>query len=245
ALRYAGNKNALEFLGGCSDTTRDVSNTQVMSVHRSGYVAIGTDAPASGSTLLTVNGDVDIQGTLTATSKSFVSPHPADPSLQIRYVSLEGGEHGTYFRGTEQLINGKAIIKVPEHFRLVTQPEGLTVQVTPLGPASLWIEEKSLDRIVVAGDSDVKFDFWVNGRRAGFDTFNPIETNKLFVPKKKGVKFGRGLSAGIKQVLKDNGTLNPDGTPNEYTANALGWQLKEPEKSPVRGRVDLDGTVVD
>ena len=36
--------------------------------------------------------------TITGT-KSFVEPHPTDPTKVIRYVSLEGPEAGTYFRG--------------------------------------------------------------------------------------------------------------------------------------------------
>jgi hypothetical protein len=47
-------------------------------------------------------------------------PDPSDPGKEIVYVALEGGEAGTYVRGTGQLNDGKAVLALPEHFRLVT-----------------------------------------------------------------------------------------------------------------------------
>ncbi len=35
------------------------------------------------------------------------------------------------------------------------------------------------------------------------------------------------LSDGLRQVLVENGILNPDFTPNESTAAAMGWELRE------------------
>jgi hypothetical protein len=55
--------------------------------------------------------------------KSFVDPHPTDPTRTIHYVSLEGNEAGTYFRGTGRIVDGSYIIQVPEDFRYVTDPE--------------------------------------------------------------------------------------------------------------------------
>src|SRR5262249_20906794 len=52
-------------------------------------------------------------------AKYFVEPHPTDPSQVIRYVSLEGPEAGTYFRGRGKFQNGLATIEVPEDFRMV------------------------------------------------------------------------------------------------------------------------------
>ncbi len=52
---------------------------------------------------------------------------------EVRFVCLEGNESGTYFRGSSRLVGGRAVIDVPEEFRLVREPEGLTVQITPRG----------------------------------------------------------------------------------------------------------------
>src|SRR5262249_2359588 len=66
-------------------------------------------------------------------AKYFVEPPPTDSSMVIRYVALEGPEAGTFFRGKARFQNGFAAIEVPEDFRLVTDPEGLSIQVTPIG----------------------------------------------------------------------------------------------------------------
>src|SRR4029077_12231115 len=73
-------------------------------------------------------------------AKYFVEPHATDPSKVVRFVALEGNESGTYFRGTASTVEGEAVIDVPEDFRMVTDSEGLTVQLTPVGrSASLFV----------------------------------------------------------------------------------------------------------
>lgn len=88
---------------------------------------------------------------------------------------VEGNEAGTYFRGSAQLRDGVAVIEVPEEFRLVTEAEGLTVQLTPMGRnAGLWVEAQDLDRIVVRGERDAAFHYFVNGVRSGYAGFQAI-----------------------------------------------------------------------
>src|SRR5207253_5044960 len=97
------------------------------------------------------------QGAFAATgTKNFVEPHPTDASKVIRYVSLEGPEAGTYFRGRGKFQNGFAAIEVPEDFRLVTDAEGLSIQVTPIGGmAMVSVVRIGLDGIVVEASRDV------------------------------------------------------------------------------------------
>jgi hypothetical protein len=172
---------------------------------------------------------VNVQGDLNVTgAKAFVQPHPTDPSKALRFVCLEGNESGTYFRGTGVLVNGRAVIEVPEEFRLVTEDQGLTVQVTPLGAiAALAVESKDLDQIVVVGSRNVEFDYFVNGVRKGFAGAPVVIDNRAFVPEVRGVPFGLKYPAALREVLVQNGTLNPDFTPNEATASRLGWKLRE------------------
>jgi hypothetical protein len=60
------------------------------------------------------DGNVFVGGNFTVSgTTSFVQAHPTDPSREIVYVALEGGEAGTYMRGTGQLVNGKAVIALP------------------------------------------------------------------------------------------------------------------------------------
>ncbi len=171
------------------------------------------------------DGDLGASGT-----KAFLQPHPHDPSLAVRFVCLEGNEAGTYFRGTAQLVNGTAEIPIPESWRLCSADEQITVQVTAVGgPAVLFVAEKSRERIVVQGSPDVAFDYHVNGVRQGYETIETVLPNGFFRPDVRGVPYGRHLSEGIRRILVQNGTLNPDFTPNEATAARLGWELSDPE----------------
>jgi hypothetical protein len=126
---------------------------------------------------LTVNGNISKTGTV-----SFVERHPTDTSKAIVYVSLEGGEAGTYCRGTAVLQNGAARIELPEHFGFVTSNEGLTVQVTPNGPCNgLYVGSRSNTFIEVSelgnGTSNVSFDWIVHGIRKGYESYDPITSD--------------------------------------------------------------------
>ena len=102
-------------------------------------------------------------------SKSFGEPHPSDPTKMIDYVSLEGPESGVYFRGTARIVDGMAVIPVPDHFAMVADVDGLTVQLTPVGAAaSMYIVSEDLNRIVVRSNRDVMFHYQVNGVRLSF-----------------------------------------------------------------------------
>ena len=125
-------------------------------------------------------------GILSSGTKSFIQEHPTEPNQAIIYAALEGGEAGTYYRGTAQLKNGTARVDLPEHFSLVTEKEGLTAQVTPRGECNgLYVEEVSTTYIVVrelmGGNSDVHFDFFINGVRAGYRDFAvQVDTTEFF-----------------------------------------------------------------
>lgn len=114
-------------------------------------------------------GSLEIAGNLTvAGKKSFVAIDPADPASRIHYVSLEGPEAGTYYRGSASTWEGEARIDLPEHFARVTAPDGLTVQLTPTGEWSrLYVVEKTPQRLVVrsADGAEVEFDFLIQGVR--------------------------------------------------------------------------------
>jgi hypothetical protein len=164
-----------------------------------------------------------------------VEPHPTDASKTIRYVSLEGNEAGTYFRGRGRFENGLAVIEVPSDFRIVTDPEGLSIQVTPIGEtASVAVQEIGLDRIVVKGTRDVEFFFLVNGVRHAYRDAGPIAENALFVPASPDEPLPAYLPEALRQRLISNGTYRADGTVNLDTAQRLGWdKIWEQRSRPV------------
>ncbi|RKY11830.1 MAG: hypothetical protein DRP82_07175, partial [Planctomycetota bacterium] len=115
--------------------------------------------------------DLNVSGT-----KNFVQPHPKDPEKEIVYACLEGGESGTYCRGVGRLVNGAAVVKLPEHFTLVTAEEGLTAYVTPMGECiGLYVERVNNRELVVrevgGGKSNVNFSWLVMGIRKGYENY--------------------------------------------------------------------------
>ncbi len=157
-------------------------------------------------------------------AKYFVEPHPTDASKVIRYVSLEGPEAGTYFRGRGRFQNGLATIEVPEDFRMVTDPEGLSIQVTPIGEfASVAVVRLDLEEILVKGSRNVEFFYTVNGVRKTHRDLKPIGPGSEFMPRSADARMPLYLTEGQKALLVSNGTYNADGTVNMETAERLGW----------------------
>lgn len=157
-------------------------------------------------------------------AKAFYEPHPTDPDKVIRYVSLEGPEAGTYFRGRGVLENGRAVIDVPESFRMVTDADGLTAQVTVMGrPTTIGVSSLDLNQVVVEGTRDVEFSYLVQGVRRAYKDFQVVAKNAFFQPRSPGDQMPSSLSPDEKARLVANGTYNADGSVNMGTAERLGW----------------------
>ena len=109
---------SLRFISGVLSTTID------------GVAAQGSLARDAGANNYAVFAFGDYGGN---GAKYFVEPHPRQADMVILYVALEGPESGTYFRGKGKFQNGVATIQVPEDFRMLTDEEGLSVQITPIG----------------------------------------------------------------------------------------------------------------
>jgi hypothetical protein len=157
-------------------------------------------------------------------TKHFLDPHPTDPNRSIAYISLEGPEAGTYFRGRGRFQNGIARIVVPDHFRMVTDSSGLGVQITPIGPmATFSVLKADLEEIVVQGSRDVEFYYMVNGVRAAYKDASPFRDAGDFAPRSADARLPEWLSPEQRRRLIQNGTYRPDGTVNVETARRLGW----------------------
>jgi len=130
--------------------------------------------------IVTVNGNLIVTG-----SKGFVQQHPTNLTQEIVYICLEGGEAGTYSRGSSIMENGIAVVELPEHFALVTNLNGLTVQITPRGPVQsmLYVESVTPSQLVVKAsnpaDANVPFDFMINGLRKGFEDHQVIRDKQV------------------------------------------------------------------
>ncbi len=125
-----------------------------------GSVAVGGIARETPNT-------VNIFGT----TKNFVEVNPDDPRTDIWYASLEGPEAAMYCRGSATLVNGRATIVLPEHFKSLAQEGSLTVLLTPnsFDTPGLGFGKKSLDGIEVGelnhGKGNFDFDWEVKAVR--------------------------------------------------------------------------------
>jgi hypothetical protein len=140
-------------------------------------VGIGTTDP---SATLHVEGNLFVNGSITKTGGGeFVAQgNPVNPTQKIVYATPIGSEVGTYIRDTAQLVNGEAVIELPEHFGLVTAEEGLTVVLTPLGEwLQLYVVEKSTKQLIVreASGKSGQFDYLVQGVRKGYEDHQVIQ----------------------------------------------------------------------
>ncbi|MEZ6187245.1 MAG: PilZ domain-containing protein [Planctomycetota bacterium] len=74
-----------------------------------------------------------------------------------------GGQLG--IRGRAVLRSGVAVVAFPDAFAARVEAEGLTVHLTPRGPAALYVSEVHADRIVVEavqrGEAPLEFDYLV------------------------------------------------------------------------------------
>ena len=121
---------------------------------------------------------------------------------------------------------------------MVTDRDGLSIQVTPIGQmATVAVQSIDLDRIVVRGSRNVEFFYTVNGVRRSFKDHVPIQPSQgEYEPEKADVTLESHhyLTPDQKRVLIQNGTYTPDGKVNMETARRLGWDKIWESNVPVR-----------
>lgn len=137
-----------------------------------------------GSGSVYVDGSTSVQGPLSCTgnffasgdvgggSKSFWIDHPTKAGKQLRHGSLEGPEHGVYYRGVVTFDgDGEAVFELPDYFTALVLPEDVpTVQVTGVGRPFLTGAERVVDgRVTAYGDPGREAHVTVTAARAFFD----------------------------------------------------------------------------
>ena len=149
--------------------------------------AMFVNSEGGGSLFLTnANGDPTIilngnTGNITSTARLVSRSAMIDESTGIYHTALEGPEAGTYHRGTAALINGEAVISLPDHFALIASREGMTVQLTPHSAESegLAVISKSPEEIRIKelrkGKGNYEFDFIVHAVHKKYTDFKVIQ----------------------------------------------------------------------
>ncbi len=125
---YTSN-SSLVFRPGINSTTaiqyQSSSGTSIITIDTTNSrIGIGTTSPSY---------DLEVNGEISATNKSFVIDHPTKPGMKLRYGSLEGPENGVYVRGR---IEDKNVIELPDYWTGLIDPSTITVHLTPAGKFS-------------------------------------------------------------------------------------------------------------
>jgi hypothetical protein len=128
------------------------STNDILVIRGNGRVGIGKTTPnatldVSGSTI--ISGNLNVTGTLTATTKSFDIVHPLNSNMRLRYGSLEGPENGVYVRGKTK----EKTIQLPEYWTNLVDETTITVNLTPIGShQQLWVEKVENNTVVIGGE---------------------------------------------------------------------------------------------
>jgi hypothetical protein len=140
---------------------------------------------------ITAGGSMELNGNLVVHgSKSFMIEHPENEDKYIRYTANESPEVALKIRGKDKLKNGKVKIKLPHHWELVTEENGLvTAQVTPLGDCKgLFVTKLRYNAFEVKecqnGKSNTEFCWEITATRKGFKDFE-VEPTKEEVLEEK------------------------------------------------------------
>jgi len=132
--------------------------------------------------------NADGTGSVFGDTKNFRMDHPEQPGKEIWYASVEGPEAGAYDRGTAALEQGEAFIPFSDHFKLVINPETMTVILTPHSTDTygLAVIEKTAEGIRVGelrnGTGNFSFDWEVKAVRKGYEDYRVIRDASEYVP---------------------------------------------------------------
>lgn len=140
-----------------------------------GWFSVNDSAGVAQATVM-VNASGD--GIVTADTKNFKVPDPDDSRYDILYACVEGPEAAMYTRGTGHLVDGQAVVDLPDHFLKLANMSTLTIQVTPLDECEGLFCRKGNRQFLVKelrkGSSNIDFDWEVKAVRKGHEDYQVV-----------------------------------------------------------------------
>ena len=122
-------------------------------------ITFGQNGVAPVAAINTTSGNMQIAGTFSALSKSFLIDHPTKPGMQLRYGSLESPYHGVRLTGEATVINGECTVQLPDYIHGLVHSKDAQVQLTNYKHGKvLWVDDISID----ANCFTVKMDININ-----------------------------------------------------------------------------------
>jgi hypothetical protein len=104
------------------------------------------------------SGNVNVTGSLSKGTGSFVIDHPLDPENKLlRHNFVESPENLLIYRGKAELnSNGEALIEMPDYFKALTKEDEASIHLTPVGRPFLTGAEWNSDfsAIIIYGDNN-------------------------------------------------------------------------------------------
>ena len=137
-----------------------------------------------------IEGDLHVNSTLTASSKSFLIDHPQDPANKyLEHVSVESNERMTIYRGTTVLDqDGNSTVRLPEYFESLNT--NFQYQLTCIGGwAKVYISQKVQNNefAIAGGTPGLEVSWQITGERNdAWSVQNPLEVERQKPSEAKG-----------------------------------------------------------
>ena len=124
--------------------------------------------PSSATQLmqLTDAGNLNVTGSLSATTKSFDIVHPTKEGKRLHHGVLEGPEHAVYIRGRSTDSN----IMLPEYWEGLVHEHTITVQLTAIGKSLDLYVKDIVDNTVIV-ESDCEYLYFIQAERKDVERF--------------------------------------------------------------------------
>ena len=108
-----------------------------------------------------------INGSLAATSKSFLIDHPTKENYKLQYSCLEGPENGVYVRGFAE----SKIIDLPDYWIGLVDEKSITVNLTPqkYSQPNLFVDKVENNKVYLRSDKGINAYYIVHAVRKDID----------------------------------------------------------------------------